>query len=149
MNVPYMAPMVPCGVQEVAEGSIKSALNVPSSVFKSEDKSQLDAVIKEQLAGAEQVRVCADSVVGSASDERGFRRVGAVVRRSVLDSVEAWKWGGASGAARCCWAEHFHVHLLVGSCNPRMPCRQTCLSRARWWCTATSPRCGAPRAPAP
>ncbi|PNW81357.1 hypothetical protein CHLRE_07g352550v5 [Chlamydomonas reinhardtii] len=42
---------------EVAEGSIKSALNVPSSVFKSEDKSQLDAVIKEQLAGAEQVVV--------------------------------------------------------------------------------------------
>ncbi|KAG2429803.1 hypothetical protein HXX76_010587 [Chlamydomonas incerta] len=42
---------------EVAEGSIKTALNVPSAVFKSEDKSQLDAVIKEQLAGAEQVVV--------------------------------------------------------------------------------------------
>ncbi|KAG2429766.1 hypothetical protein HXX76_010550 [Chlamydomonas incerta] len=42
---------------EAATGSIKSAVNVPSGVFKSEDKSQLDAVIKEQLAGAEQVVV--------------------------------------------------------------------------------------------
>ena len=39
----------------MALGSIKSALNVPSGVFKSDDKSQLDAVIKDKLSGFQQV----------------------------------------------------------------------------------------------
>ncbi|EFJ47137.1 hypothetical protein VOLCADRAFT_120993 [Volvox carteri f. nagariensis] len=44
-------------MQEVAEGRIKGSLNVPSSVFKSDDTTALDEIIKGQLNGAKEVVV--------------------------------------------------------------------------------------------
>ncbi|GLC34257.1 hypothetical protein PLESTB_001605100 [Pleodorina starrii] len=43
--------------KEVAEGRIKGSLNVPSSVFKSDDPAALDQVIKGPLSGAKEVVV--------------------------------------------------------------------------------------------
>ncbi|GLI67080.1 hypothetical protein VaNZ11_011277 [Volvox africanus] len=43
--------------KEVTEGRIKGSLNVPSSVFKSDDPTSLDEVIKGQLNGAKEVVV--------------------------------------------------------------------------------------------
>ncbi|GIL84939.1 hypothetical protein Vretimale_9775 [Volvox reticuliferus] len=43
--------------KEVTEGRIKGSLNVPSSVFKSDDPTSLDEVIKKQLNGAKEVVV--------------------------------------------------------------------------------------------
>eukprot|EP00198_Chlamydomonas_reinhardtii_P012732 XP_001702069.1 rhodanese domain phosphatase [Chlamydomonas reinhardtii] len=58
---------------EVALGSIKSALNVPSGVFKSDDKSQLDAVIKDKLSGFQQVVVhCHGSKVRGPTSARAL-----------------------------------------------------------------------------
>ncbi|KXZ53723.1 hypothetical protein GPECTOR_6g640 [Gonium pectorale] len=43
--------------KEVEEGRIVGSINVPASVFKSEDKSTLDEVIKSKLNGASEVVV--------------------------------------------------------------------------------------------
>ncbi|KAG2495031.1 hypothetical protein HYH03_006963 [Edaphochlamys debaryana] len=43
--------------EEVATGSIKASVNVPSAVFKNPDPAQLDAVIKEQLGDAKEIIV--------------------------------------------------------------------------------------------
>ncbi|PNH12360.1 rhodanese domain phosphatase 3 [Tetrabaena socialis] len=42
---------------EVAEGSIKGALNVSASIVRAEDTSAFDAIVKERISGAPQVPV--------------------------------------------------------------------------------------------